>query len=256
MAAQNLLSRGFLFLVGTIVLRLQPNSGGFIHLARPSVCRSPLHQLLAKLFLTCYGRPGHPGLFLLLFPWSALSAPSSSWSWPDFSPPLWAAMVCTVHRAVWMWFCIRAGSYLRSPWYHPGWAAGVPSLAGSCQHSQYMLEEHRDTALGHCTPSHPVSPLPQGCPRTCPIATTNTPLSHCLAAPCPTAEQSQADGFSPCRNSASRAILSHHPAHQHVWGLIHPQPSVKEEKKQLIQVQELALAGAAGAAWNRARQGQ
>lgn len=155
----------------TIVLPLSAAKFMCFHTPGKTLCRSPFHQLLAKLLLSCYSRPGHSSPFLLLFLYSALSGPISSWSWPDFSHSLWAAMVCTVHQAVWMWFCIQAGSYLRSPWYHPGWAAGEPSLAGSCRHSQYMLEEQRYSIRAlHPQSSRVLRP---------PGLSSNLPYCHC-----------------------------------------------------------------------------
>jgi len=75
-----------------------------------------------------------------------------------------------------MWYHIQAGSYLRSP-YHPGWAAGVPSPAGSCQRSRHMLEEGRAATPGprHCTPKT----LHRGYCHCCPHAgLAATPLRH------------------------------------------------------------------------------
>ena len=70
-----------------------------------------------------------------------------------------SVLECRVCRAAQMWDSNQASSYLISPWYHPSWAAEVPGLAGSCQRSQYTLEEDRAAILECCIPSSPTSGL-------------------------------------------------------------------------------------------------
>lgn len=110
-------------------------------------------------------------------------------------------------------------SYLRSP-CHPGWAAGVPSPAVSCQHSQCMLEKSRAATLGlsHCTPktflhgystTHAWLPLLGG-----------TPESPRVTAPCPAAVHGQGLRHPHCRDSE--------PSCSHLWDLIqHPKTPEK-----------------------------
>lgn len=75
-----------------------------------------------------------------------------------------------------MWYCIQAVSYLICP-CHPGWAAGVPNPAVSCQHCQHTLEEGRAgiSKPRYCIPETHL----EGCSHHCPdIYLASTPLCH------------------------------------------------------------------------------
>lgn len=72
-----------------------------------------------------------------------------------------------------MQYCIQAASYLICP-CHPGWAAGVPNPAVSCQHSQHRLEEGRagTSKSSHCIPETHLEGCSHHCPDTYLAATS------------------------------------------------------------------------------------
>lgn len=86
-----------------------------------------------------------------------------------------------------MWYHIQAASYLICP-CHPGWAAGVPNPAVSCQHSQHRLEECRagTSRPSHCIPKTHLEGCSHHCPNTYLAATSLCQReSPCVTAPCP-----------------------------------------------------------------------